>query len=79
MLIPIGGGSFLKGTIADKERAVISMGAGYSAEMPIESAIELIDRRINEYEVAIQRTHEALRKIEEQLQELARRAQSLEG
>ncbi len=79
VLIPIGGRSFLKGTIADKERAVISIGAGYSAEMPIESAIELIDRRINEYEAAIQKTQEALGKIEGQLQELAKRAQSLKG
>lgn len=79
VLIPIGGGSFLKGMVTDRERAVISMGAGYSAEMPIESAMELVDRRIKEYEMAIQRTQEALRKIEGQLQELARRAQSLEG
>jgi len=78
ILVPIGGGSFLKGTILDKERAVVSMGAGYSAEMPLENAIELINRRINEYDTAIQKTQEALRRLDGQLQELAKRAQSLE-
>ena len=78
ILVPIGGGSFLKGTILDKERAVVSMGAGYSAEMPLENAIELINRRINEYDTAIQKTQEALRRLDGQLQELTKRAQSLE-
>lgn len=78
ILVPIGGGSFLRGIVVDKERAIVSMGAGYSAETPVENAIELTERRINEYETAIQRTQEGLRKIELQLQELARRAQSLQ-
>ena len=78
ILVPIGGGSFLRGILADKEKAIVSMGAGYSAEIPVENAIELTKRRISEYEIAIQKTQEGLRKIELQLQELAKKVQSLQ-
>ncbi|ASJ03012.1 prefoldin subunit alpha [Thermococcus profundus] len=79
ILVPIGGGSFLKGIIEDKDNAIISMGAGYSAERPLDEAVELIEKRIKEYDDAIVKTQEGLKKLEAQLQSLAKKAQELQG
>lgn len=78
ILVPIGGGSFLKGVIVDRENAIVNMGAGYSAERPLEEAIQLTERRIKEYDEAIAKTQEGLKKLEAQLQSLAKRAQELQ-
>jgi len=78
ILVPIGAGSFLKGRITDKENAIVSVGAGYAVEKNLDSAIEYLDERIKEYEGAIARTQNALKKLEAQLGDLAKRAQELQ-
>ncbi|WP_297534930.1 prefoldin subunit alpha [Thermococcus sp.] len=79
ILVPIGAGSFLKGRIIDKENAIVSVGAGYAVEKNLDSAIEYLGKRIKEYDGAIAKTQEALRKIEEQLGELARKVQEIQA
>ena len=79
ILVPIGAGSFLKGKITDKENAIVSVGAGYAVEKNLDSAIEYLEKRIKEYDGAIAKTQEALRKIEEQLGELARKVQEIQA
>lgn len=78
ILVPIGAGSFLRGKITDKENAIVSVGAGYAVEKNLDSAIEYLDERIKEYEGAIARTQDALKKLEAQLGDLAKRAQELQ-
>ncbi len=77
VLIPIGGGSFLKGTIKDREHAIVSIGAGYAVEKDLEGAVKYIEERIKEYDDAIRRNEEALKQLEIQLQSLAEKAQNI--
>lgn len=79
ILVPIGAGSFLKGVILDKKRAIVSVGAGYAVEKNLEEAIGYLDARVKEYENAIEKTQEALKRLEVQLGELAKKAQELQG
>ncbi|ASJ07353.1 prefoldin subunit alpha [Thermococcus pacificus] len=78
ILVPIGAGSFLKGVIVDKENAIVSVGAGYAVEKSLDDAIAYIDARIREYEEAIAKTQDGLKKLEAQLGELAQKAQELQ-
>ncbi|MDI3475699.1 MAG: prefoldin alpha subunit [Thermococcaceae archaeon] len=78
ILVPIGAGSFLKGVIVDRENAIVSIGAGYAVEKTLDDAITYLDARIKEYEEAIAKTQEGLKKLEAQLGELARKAQELQ-
>ncbi|WP_457741575.1 prefoldin subunit alpha [Thermococcus sp.] len=79
ILVPVGAGSFLKGKIMDRENAIVSVGAGYAVEKDLDSAIEYLETRIKEYDEAIVKTQEALRKIEGQLGELAKKVQEIQG
>jgi len=79
ILVPIGAGSFLRGIIVDRENAIVSVGAGYAVEKGLDEAIEYLDARIKEYDEAIAKTQEGLKKLEAQLNELAERAQALQG
>ncbi|NJE04786.1 prefoldin subunit alpha [Thermococcus sp. M36] len=78
ILVPIGAGSFLSGVIVDKNHAIVSVGAGYAIEKSLDDAIAYLEARIKEYEDAIARTQEGLRKLEAQLGELAQKAQQLQ-
>ncbi|WP_258084126.1 prefoldin subunit alpha [Thermococcus thermotolerans] len=78
ILVPIGAGSFLKARIEDKENAIVSVGAGYAIEKNLDDAVAYLDARIKEYEEAIAKTQEALRKLEAQLGDLAKRAQEIQ-
>ncbi|ASJ12752.1 prefoldin subunit alpha [Thermococcus thioreducens] len=78
ILVPIGAGSFLKARIEDKENAIVSVGAGYAIEKNLDDAVSYLDARIKEYEEAIAKTQEALRKLEAQLGDLAKRAQEIQ-
>ncbi len=78
ILVPIGAGSFLRGVVVDKKNAIVSVGAGYTVEKDLDNAVVYLNDRIKEYEVAIAKTQEALKKIEGQLAELAQRARELQ-
>jgi prefoldin alpha subunit len=78
ILVPIGAGSFLKGLIVDKDNAIVSVGAGYAIEKSLDDAIAYLDARIKEYDEAIAKTQEGLKKLEAQLGELAQKAQELQ-
>ncbi|HDZ36182.1 MAG TPA: prefoldin subunit alpha [Thermococcus sp.] len=78
ILVPIGAGSFLKARIEDKENAIVSVGAGYAIEKNLDDAIAYLEARIKEYDEAIAKNQEALKKLEGQLGELAKKAQELQ-
>ncbi len=79
ILVPIGAGSFLKGIIVDRENAIVSVGAGYAVEKSLDDAIAYLEERVKEYDEAIAKTQEGLRKLEAQLNELAKKAQALQS
>ncbi|MBP1912636.1 prefoldin alpha subunit [Thermococcus stetteri] len=78
ILVPIGAGSFLKGKILDAKNAIVSVGAGYAVEKSLDDSIVYLEKRIKEYEEAIAKTQDALRKLEVQLGELAKKAQEIQ-
>ncbi|AEH25559.1 prefoldin subunit alpha [Pyrococcus yayanosii] len=78
ILIPIGAGSFLKGVIVDKDRAIVSVGAGYAVERSIDDAITFLEGRIKEYDEAIKKTQETLHGLEQRIKEVAVKVQKLQ-
>ncbi len=55
-LVPIGMGSFVKAKILSNEKLVLNLGAGTAIEKDRESAINFLEARIKELEVAIRDT-----------------------
>ena len=55
-LVPIGMGTFVKTKISSSDNIVLNIGAGISLEKDSSSAINYLESRIKEIEVAIQNT-----------------------
>ena len=56
VLVPIGMGTFVKTTISSSDNIILNIGAGVSLEKDSSSAINYLEARIKEIEVAIQDT-----------------------
>jgi len=65
-LVPVGMGTYVKATIQPKEKMIVNIGAGAAVEQDKTSAINYIEQRIKELEVALQQ-------ISAQRQEIAAR------
>lgn len=69
LFVPIGGGSFIKAKLADKDKVIYGVGAGISIEKTVKEAEEGIANRISELDKAKlsleQQLHQVLRKIQE--------------
>ena len=50
MLVPIGGGSYVKTKLACVDKVIVSMGAGVSVEKPIAEAKAMLKERLDELE-----------------------------
>ena len=55
-LVPIGMGSFIKAKISGDEKLILNLGAGTAVEKDKNSAINFLESRIKELEVAIRDT-----------------------
>ena len=68
-LVPVGMGTFVKTKITSNDKIVLNIGAGISIEKDSESAINYLEARIKEIEVAIQDTaakkHDAAAQLEQ--------------
>lgn len=68
-LVPVGMGTFVKTKISSKDKIVLNIGAGISMEKDSTSAINYLEARIKEIEVAIQDTaakkHDAAAQLEQ--------------
>lgn len=65
-LVPVGMGTYVKAIISPKEKMIVSIGAGAAIEQDKAAAINYIEQRIKELEVALQQ-------ISSQRQEIASR------
>ena len=65
-LVPVGMGTYVKATIQPKEKMIVNIGAGAAIEQDKTSAINYIEQRIKELEIALQQ-------ISAQRQEIAAR------
>jgi prefoldin alpha subunit len=74
VLIPVGGGSFVRGRLADVAKIVVGVGAGVAIEKPIQDSITEIKSRVTELEKARSALQEQLTqtliRIEEEREKL---------
>ncbi len=79
-LIPLGMGTFAKSQISSKEKIVLNIGAGVAIEKEPDAAINFLESRIKEVEVALQDTaakkQDAVARLEQGKQEINRMMQS---
>ena len=55
-LIPIGMGTYMKAKILPNQKIILNIGAGAAIEKDQESAVNWIESRIKEFEIALQET-----------------------
>jgi prefoldin alpha subunit len=67
LLVPIGGGSFIKAETATIDTIVVGMGAGVSVEKPREEAKQIVDKRIAELEKSMTAIQQQLSQVMEQM------------
>ena len=56
-LVPIGMGTYMKAKILPNQKVILNIGAGAAIEKDQESAVNWIESRIKEFEVALQETN----------------------
>lgn len=86
ILIPIGGGSFVKAKVTDYERLILDVGANVTLEKSFDEAREDLETRIRELEKSranlqaqLQETESNLNKMRNQVRELSQRLQQGNG
>ncbi|UCD95789.1 MAG: prefoldin subunit alpha [Candidatus Bathyarchaeota archaeon] len=67
LLVPIGGGSFIKAKVATAETIVVGMGAGVSVEKPRKEAAEIVGNRVSELEKSRETLQSQLNQILERM------------
>ncbi len=75
-LVPVGMGAYVKATITPNEKLLVSIGAGASLEHDKSSAINYVEERIKELEIALQQLsaqkHEIAARLEQGQQQMNR-------
>jgi len=78
-LMPLGMGTYVKSQISSNEKIVLNIGAGVAVEKNPDSAINFLESRIKEIEVALQETaakkQDAATRLEQGKQEMNRLTQ----
>jgi len=67
LLVPIGGGSFIKAEVATTETMVVGMGASVSVEKSREEAKQIVEKRIAELEKSRNTLQQQLSQVIEQM------------
>jgi len=79
-LIPVGLGTYVKANISGTSKILLDVGAGIMVEKEHDSAINYLESRIKELQVALNETashkHDALMRLEQLKQEMNRLIQS---
>lgn len=67
LLVPIGGGSFIKAEVATTETMVVGIGSGVSVEKPRAEAKQIVEKRIAELEKTMQTLQQQLSQVVERM------------
>ncbi|MEM2141237.1 prefoldin subunit alpha [Nitrososphaera sp.] len=70
-LMPVGSGIYVKANVPPMKKVIVSLGSGVTVEKSKEDALNFVEARIKEYDVAI-------RQLEAQRQEIAMRMEQLQ-
>ena len=69
LLVPIGGGSYIKAKIESTEKIVVGIGAGVAVEKTFNEAKEILSKRIEELEKLYGRLQQQLAQISQKIKE----------
>ena len=69
LLVPIGGGSFIKAEVTTTETMVVGMGAGVSVEKSKDEAKQIIEKRIEELQKSMNALQQQLGQVLERMRE----------
>jgi prefoldin alpha subunit len=64
VLVPVGSASYVKAKVADNKNALIGVGTGITMEKPIEEALSIVEKRLQEMLDAGKKLHESRQIIE---------------
>ena len=77
ILIPIGGGTFIKGTLSEKDKILTDVGAGVVTEKPLKDALAKVDERIQLMQENRDKLIDIAQKIQKEATELSQKTQEL--
>ena len=77
ILIPIGGGTFLNGTLTDHSKVLVDIGAGLVTEKTVDAAVKKIEERIKDLRENQEKLMSLAQKIENEASELSLKTQQI--
>lgn len=67
LLVPIGGGSFIKAQVATTETMIVGMGAGVSVEKSRDESKQIVEKRITELQESMNALQQQLNQVQERM------------
>lgn len=79
VLMPIGGGNFVRAHLAEADQVISGIGAGVSVEGGIEDALRRVDEQLAAAKEASQRLQDEGQRVMQQMQAVEERLQQMAG
>lgn len=77
VLIPLGGGTFLNGSIQDSKKILVDIGAGYVTEKNLDDALIKVEDRIKKLQNNQEKLITTAQKLQNESDELSKKTQKL--
>jgi prefoldin alpha subunit len=77
ILIPVGAGTFINGSLKNASNVLIGVGAGIVIEKPVTEALSKIDERIRRIQENLEKMASLGQKIQDDAEELSQRTQRM--
>ncbi len=77
VLIPLGGGTFLNGSIQDSKKILVDIGAGYVTEKNLDDALIKVEERIKKLQNNQEKLITTAQKLQNESDELSKKTQKL--
>lgn len=77
VLIPIGGGTFINGSIQDSKKILVDIGAGYVTEKTLDDALLKVEERIKKLQINQEKLITTAQKLQNESDELSKKTQRL--
>ena len=77
ILVPIGGGSYVKAEVRDAEKIIVGIGAGVVVEKPIKEAREIIGKQLDDLEKLRQNIQQQLLQVIRRMEEVRTKVNEL--
>jgi len=77
ILIPVGGGAFVNGSLKNTSNVLIGVGAGIVIEKPVSDALNKLDERIKRIQENLEKMAQLGQKIQSDAEELSQKTQQM--